>query len=199
MNRLDLRSTSRLALHVGTMLLGLWVLPAFAGQPTFRHHPQDATYPIDCNECHAPHGGDYGGLVPTGAQQTALCASCHNESHPSGASQMTNIGDHNHGKDAGPQVDCGYCHDVHGSQTGANIKLIRTDPTHYVPAAATPEATSRGILVASSVKYRALAPIFWMSWSPLIHPSRMASSVTSSIVLPGTGWRMAATESWIFS
>jgi len=111
-------------------LFALLAAPALALQP-----PHDASNNIGCASCHGTHRGSFG-FLPRGAQQTALCQSCHN---PAGqASTMVDIGTEIHGGTGGPTVDCGYCHDVHATENGANIKLIRTNTTKYVAAAATP-------------------------------------------------------------
>lgn len=105
--------------------------------------PHDASNGISCDSCHAMHGGGMMGrsLLPRGAEQEALCKSCHN---PTGqAAALSDVGSHVVG---GRIVDCGSCHEPHGpmsatdphagGQTAQNLRLIRPNTRKYVGATA---------------------------------------------------------------
>ncbi len=113
-------------------------------QPRFNFEPPHVTDPFDdeeCLQCHYMLPQDFGiEPVPRGAEQEALCKTCHN---PTGvAAAMSQIG--NHGvNDNSTIIDCSTCHDPHArsesfdSHTGItdyNLKLIRSAvSTDFVP------------------------------------------------------------------
>ena len=79
--------------------------------------PHDPINGIDCVDCHFLHSGS---LVARGAEQQSMCKSCHNLTDPNTAG--LSINDPNmHIVDGGATIiDCGSCHDPHGSQTTTN-------------------------------------------------------------------------------
>ena len=107
--------------------------------------PHDASNSIGCVDCHAMHGGGMmgWGVVPGGAEQAAMCKSCHN---PTGqAASMSDVAVHTVGTNT--VIDCGSCHDAHGPQevtdphtgeVGPNLKLLRANMTKYVAQAIEP-------------------------------------------------------------
>ena len=104
----------------------------------------NANYGIQCDQCHALHGGS---LVPRENEQLAVCAQCHNAT--GAASSKIDIA--LHVVDGGTTIiDCGSCHEVHngydfnttnthsGGVTAPNTSLIRWDVTKYVTGAIEP-------------------------------------------------------------
>lgn len=107
--------------------------------------PHSSINGIECVDCHFLHTGS---LVARGAEQQSLCRSCHNLTDPNTASLSVN--DPNmHIVDGGATIiDCGSCHDPHGSQTVTNphsggqtlenLSLVRGDTAKYVTGALEP-------------------------------------------------------------
>lgn len=98
---------------------------------------------IECLDCHVLRTGTFGVRLPRGAEQEAVCQTCHN---PTGqAAALSDVAMHMVGD---VTVDCGSCHDVHfpqttsdprpGGATAPNLRLVRGDTARYVPAALEP-------------------------------------------------------------
>ncbi len=131
------------------ILIGLGLatgcLVMLAGTANALGPPHNASFGIDCEDCHAMHqGGLMGALVPRDRAQEALCRSCHN---PTGmAAAFSNVALHE--PEAGARlIDCGACHDPHGPHettdprtgtTAFNLGLVRSNTDKYVPEALGP-------------------------------------------------------------
>jgi predicted CXXCH cytochrome family protein len=107
----------------------------------------------DCSNCHINHGNN--GMVPTGANQVAVCESCHRDTGP--ASAKVNFAMHNTPNyPAADDVACGDCHEVHkpvapettestrpaalGGGKAYNNSFIRANVSDYVATATTDDA-----------------------------------------------------------
>ncbi len=131
------------------ILIGLGLatgcLVMLAGTANALGPPHNASFGIDCEDCHAMHqGGMMGALVPRDREQEALCRSCHN---PTGmAAAFSNVALHE--PEAGARlIDCGACHDPHGPHettdprtgtTAFNLGLVRSNTDKYVSGALGP-------------------------------------------------------------
>jgi hypothetical protein len=105
----------------------------------------NAQHGIECNQCHALHGG----LMPRGLDQYNTCTACHNASYM-GAENTEMYEVALHVVDGGvTTIDCGSCHDVHlydfntdntshGGIVAENIARVRWDTTKYVDGALEP-------------------------------------------------------------
>ncbi|MBI5117515.1 hypothetical protein HZA56_13650 [Candidatus Poribacteria bacterium] len=131
---------TRKTIYLALVLVGFFLIPIVASGDSAG--PHDRTVGIDCLDCHPVQQW---GIPPRGAEQEALCRSCHNLTGM--ASSMTEFG--NHVVNGGTTlIDCGSCHDVHarrettdehsGGTTAENLSLIRADTDKYVLGALTP-------------------------------------------------------------
>jgi hypothetical protein len=128
-------STGRLALCLLAACVCLVAFRAAALEP-----PHAEGNAIGCRSCHAVHGK----LLLRGAEQEAMCKSCHN---PTGqASSMADVANHVVGTSS-TVVDCGSCHDPHAfnvttdphsSTSAKNLSLVRKNTAKYVSGALEP-------------------------------------------------------------
>ncbi len=127
------------------------VIAGHVGHASALEPPHDVSNGIECSDCHAAHAtGPSYGLFPRGAEQEAMCKTCHN---PTGqASSMHRVTSHS--VDSGTRlIDCGSCHNPHrpstsddahaGGTIAANLRLVRDDMRKYVPQALQPAVFQR--------------------------------------------------------